>query len=103
MDSSSLLTSLMTSFGVFVGLMLLHARLSRKPGNLVVYHPNRLRKGLDPFGDNRSAFAWIKDASSTSEAEMISMSGVDTAVYFVFLSTGSLLDYSSYCQSVLEY
>lgn len=68
--------------------MLLFAWLSRKPGNDVVYYPNRILKGLDlPESRTRNPFAWIKEALSSTENDIISVSGVDTAVYFVFLGT----------------
>lgn len=93
MDFSSFLTSLATSFLIFVLLMFLFAWLSRKPGNAVIYYPNRILKNMSPWEGNgsgsltRNPFAWIKEAFSSSEADIIAMSGVDTAVYFVFLST----------------
>ena len=90
MDLSSFLTSLGTSFLIFVILMLLFAWLSKKPGNAVVYYPNRILKGLDPWeggSKTRNPFAWIKEALTSTEQEVIALSGVDTAVYFVFLST----------------
>lgn len=111
MDLSSFLTSLGTSFLIFVILMLLFAWLSKKPGNAVVYYPNRILKGLDPWeggSKTRNPFAWIKEALTSTEQEVIALSGVDTAVYFVFLSTGLsltcydfffflLLDCSCFC------
>ncbi|PRQ29543.1 putative calcium-dependent channel, 7TM region phosphate [Rosa chinensis] len=90
MDLSSFLTSLGTSFAIFVILMFLFAWLSGKPGNAVVYYPNRILKGLDPWeggSKTRNPFAWIKEALTSTEQEVIAISGVDTAVYFVFLST----------------
>ncbi|KAK3432734.1 hypothetical protein EUGRSUZ_D00260 [Eucalyptus grandis] len=91
MDFSSYLTSLITAFVIFVVLMVLFAWLSVRPGNKVVYYPNRLLRGVDPFdGGNHSSrnpFAWIREALSSSEQDVIAVSGVDTAVYFVFLST----------------
>ena len=90
MDFSSL-TSLGTSFLIFVVLMLLFSWLSSKPGNAVIYYPNRILKGLDPFGGGsrtRNPFSWIREAMSSTEQDVISISGYDTAVYFVFLSTG---------------
>ncbi|EXB24359.1 Uncharacterized membrane protein [Morus notabilis] len=85
MDSSSFLTSLATSFVIFIVLVLLYIWLSKKPGNAVVYYPNRILRGLDPK-DNGSK-SWIHVALSSTEQDVISISGVDTAVYFVFLST----------------
>ncbi|KAK6932142.1 CSC1/OSCA1-like, N-terminal transmembrane domain [Dillenia turbinata] len=90
MDFSSFLTSLATSFIIFVVLMLLFTWLSRKPGNKEIYYPNRILKGLDPWEGGlrtRNPCAWIKEALTSSEQDVISMSGVDTAVYFVYLST----------------
>lgn len=71
--------------------MIVFALLSSRPGNNVVYYPNRILKGMDPFETGfktRNPFSWIKEAVSSSEQDVIAMSGVDTAVYFVFLSTG---------------
>ncbi|XP_010245168.1 PREDICTED: CSC1-like protein ERD4 [Nelumbo nucifera] len=89
MDLNSFLTSLGTSFIIFVVLMLLFSWLSSKPSNNVVYYPNRILKGLEPCEGPRSRnpFTWIREAVTSTEADVISMSGVDTAVYFVFLST----------------
>ncbi|OVA11578.1 protein of unknown function DUF221 [Macleaya cordata] len=89
MDFSSFLTSLATSFIIFVVLMLLFTWLSKKPSNNVIYYPNRILKGLDPIEGprTRSPFTWIKECLSSTEEDIIAMSGVDTAVYFVFLST----------------
>ncbi|XP_043688546.1 CSC1-like protein ERD4 [Telopea speciosissima] len=89
MDFTSFLTSLTTSFLIFVVLMLVFAWLSRKPGNAVIYYPNRILKGLDPLegSGSRSPFAWIREALNSTEADVISLSGVDTAVYFVFLTS----------------
>lgn len=87
MEFSSFLTSLGTSFVIFVILMCLFAWLSTKPQNEVVYYPNRILKGLDLGSRTRSPFSWIKEALSSTEDDIVSVSGVDTAVYFVFLST----------------
>ncbi|GMP71762.1 hypothetical protein CsSME_00030049 [Camellia sinensis var. sinensis] len=93
MDFSSFLTSLGTSCVIFVVLVLLFVWLSRKPGNAVVYYPNRILKGMDPF-ISRNPFAWIREALSSTEQDIINMSGVDSAVHFVFLTTGLSLSLS---------
>ncbi|KAK8641971.1 hypothetical protein V6N13_011337 [Hibiscus sabdariffa] len=70
--------------------MVLFAWLSTRQGNTVVYYPNRIVKGLDPWeggSKTRNPIAWIREAVSSTEQDVINMSGVDTAVYFVFLST----------------
>ncbi|XP_042005418.1 CSC1-like protein ERD4 [Salvia splendens] len=90
MDFSSFLTSLGTSFVIFLVLMFLFAWLSRRPSNHVIYYPNRIMRGMDPYEGirlTRNPFTWIKEAVSSTEADVIKHSGVDAAVYFVFLST----------------
>ncbi|KNA19423.1 hypothetical protein SOVF_061740 [Spinacia oleracea] len=87
MDFISFLTSLVTSLIIFVVLMLCFAWLSRKPENHEIYYPNRILKGLDTSSRTRNPISWIKEAISSKENDIISVSGVDTAVYFVFLST----------------
>ncbi|KAJ0980475.1 hypothetical protein J5N97_008730 [Dioscorea zingiberensis] len=88
MEFASFLTSLGTSFVIFVVLMLLFTWLSRKPGNEVVYYPNRILRGLDPWEGRRrtrNPLAWIREAVGASEADVIVAGGVDAAVYLVFL------------------
>lgn len=91
MDFSSFITSLATSLIIFVILMIIFAWLCTRPGNAVIYFPNRILKGMDPWEGSRSKtrnpFAWIREAFSSSESDVIALSGVDSAVYFVFLST----------------
>jgi len=56
----------------------------------VVYYPNMILKGLDPFESgkrSRNPVSWIREAFSSTEADVIRLSGVDSAVYFVFLTT----------------
>ncbi|KHG16289.1 putative membrane C2G11.09 [Gossypium arboreum] len=70
--------------------MLLFTWLSAKRGNAVVYYPNRILKGLEPWEGGlktRNPLAWIREALSSTEQDIINMSGIDTAVYFVFLGT----------------
>ncbi|KAK1279497.1 hypothetical protein QJS04_geneDACA017710 [Acorus gramineus] len=91
MDISSFLTSLGTSFLIFLVLMMIFAWLQRKPSNEVVYYPNRILRGLDPWegraGRTRNPFAWIREALGTNEEDLVTAAGVDAAVYFVFLSS----------------
>ncbi|KAF5944035.1 hypothetical protein HYC85_018112 [Camellia sinensis] len=90
MDFSSFLISLGTSFVIFLVLILLFTFLSRKVGNKEVYYPNRIMRGMDPWEGGcrtRNPFAWIREAFSSTEQDVIAMSGVDSAVYFVFLTT----------------
>ncbi|CAL5207649.1 unnamed protein product [Lathyrus oleraceus] len=90
MDFFSFITSLGTSFLVFLVLMILFYLLQSTLGNNVVYYPNQIIKGLDPFEigyKSRNPFSWIIEAHSSSEQDVIDISGVDATVYFVFLST----------------
>lgn len=90
MEFESFLVSLGTSAVIFVVLMFLFTWLSRRPGNVPVYYPNRILKGMDPWEGSsltRNPFAWIREAFTSTEQDVVKLSGVDTAVYFVFLST----------------
>ncbi|KAJ4758943.1 ERD (early-responsive to dehydration stress) family protein [Rhynchospora pubera] len=90
MDLTSFITSFTTSFVIFIVLVLLFTWLSRKPGNSVVYYPNPISRGLDPFENRKRSMnpvGWIREAFVASEADVIAASGVDAAVYLVFLST----------------
>ncbi|KAG0497199.1 hypothetical protein HPP92_001890 [Vanilla planifolia] len=90
MEFSSFLTSLGTSFVIFLVLMLLFTWLSRRPGNLVVYFPGRILRGVeseDCRRRSRSPLAWIREAISASEVDIIDAAGVDTAIYLLFLSS----------------
>nr|CAD1819626.1 unnamed protein product [Ananas comosus var. bracteatus] len=91
MDLSSFLTSLATSFVIFVVLMLVFVWLSRKPENAVVYYPNPILRGSDPWDGarrrTRSPVGWIAEAFSASEADVVAAGGVDAVVYLIFLAT----------------
>uniref|UniRef100_A0A1J3DXP4 CSC1-like protein ERD4 n=1 Tax=Noccaea caerulescens TaxID=107243 RepID=A0A1J3DXP4_NOCCA len=90
MEFGAFLLSLGTSALIFVVLMLLFTWLSRRSGNVSIYYPNRILKGMDPWEGSsltRNPFAWVREAFTSSEQDVVNLSGVDTAVYFVFLST----------------
>ncbi|CAN7093700.1 CSC1-like protein ERD4 [Brassica rapa] len=90
MEFEAFLLSLGTSAFIFLVLMFLFTWLSRRPGNVSIYYPNRILKGMDPWEGSsltRNPFAWIREALTSSEQDVVNLSGVDTAVYFVFLST----------------
>jgi predicted PurR-regulated permease PerM len=93
MDFASFITSVVTSFVIFVVLVLVFTWLSRRPGNAPVYYPSVLLRGLDPWEGRRrgtrSPVGWIQDAISASETDVIAAGGVDAAVYLVFLSSGT--------------
>ncbi|CAA7062349.1 unnamed protein product [Microthlaspi erraticum] len=90
MEFGAFLLSLGTSAVIFVVLMLLFTWLSRRSGNVSIYYPNRILKGMEPWEGGsltRNPFAWVREAFTSSEQDVVNLSGVDTAVYFVFLST----------------
>lgn len=90
MDFGSFLTSLVTSFVIFIVLMLLFTWLSRRPGNEVIYYPSRILRGLDPWEGRRrtrNPLDWIREAFMASEADIVATAGVDSAVYLIFLSS----------------
>lgn len=86
MDFGSFLLSVVTWFAIFVILLLLFTWLSRNPGNKVVYFSNRILSGSDPY-PTRNPFQWIQEAFGSNEKDVNAASGVDSAVYLVFLST----------------
>ncbi|KAL5198421.1 hypothetical protein ABZP36_001933 [Zizania latifolia] len=91
MDLASFVTSLLTSFVIFVVLVLVFTWLSRRPGNAPVYYPSLLLRGLDPWEGRRrgtrSPVGWIRQALSASETDVVATGGVDAAVYLIFLSS----------------
>jgi calcium permeable stress-gated cation channel len=94
MDLALFITSVLTSFVIFVALVLLFTWLSCRPGNAPVYYPNLLLRGLDPWAGHgrgtRSPGGWLREAISASEPDVVAAGGVDAAVYLVFLSSGTV-------------
>ncbi|GLJ44443.1 hypothetical protein SUGI_0932320 [Cryptomeria japonica] len=90
MDFSALVTSVGTSFLIFVVLLLLYVWLASKQGNQVVYYPNRLLKGKGKDGyvsKTVNPFTWMAEAWRASEDEIIAAAGLDAAVYLTFVGT----------------
>ncbi|KAH9308363.1 hypothetical protein KI387_036274, partial [Taxus chinensis] len=94
MDFTSLLTTVGTSFVVFVVLFLLFSCLSTRPGNFVIYYPAKILrakgqgKGKDDFVPRSgSPFAWLVEAWRASEDDIIAAAGLDAAVYLIFIAT----------------
>ncbi|AQK99377.1 hypothetical protein ZEAMMB73_Zm00001d012357 [Zea mays] len=99
MDLVLFIASVLTSFVIFVALVLLFTWLSRRLGNAPVYYPNLLLRGLDPWAGHgrgkRSPMGWLRDAISASEPDVVAAGGVDATFYLVFLSSVlSILVYS---------
>jgi calcium permeable stress-gated cation channel len=94
MDLVLFIASVLTSFVIFVALVLLFTWLSRRLGNAPVYYPNLLLRGLDPWAGHgrgkRSPMGWLRDAISASEPDVVAAGGVDATFYLVFLSSGTV-------------
>uniref|UniRef100_A0A0D6QTR2 CSC1/OSCA1-like 7TM region domain-containing protein n=1 Tax=Araucaria cunninghamii TaxID=56994 RepID=A0A0D6QTR2_ARACU len=107
MDLSSLFTSLGTSFIIFCVLVLVYTWLSSRPGNSVIYYPNRILRGLNPWDGSKaqtwSPFGWIIEAWQAKEDDIISIAGLDAAVYLRFIATALaiLVSASALCLPLL--
>lgn len=102
MDTSGFLTSLVTSLLIFLVLLVLHAWLSRKPGNAVVYYPSKILKNI-PLPAHHGLFSWISEAWSATEDQILLHAGLDATVYMIFLSSALwiCLYTAFYCVPVL--
>eukprot|EP00252_Welwitschia_mirabilis_P010620 TRINITY_DN239_c0_g1_i1.p1 TRINITY_DN239_c0_g1~~TRINITY_DN239_c0_g1_i1.p1 ORF type:complete len:737 (+),score=104.08 TRINITY_DN239_c0_g1_i1:109-2319(+) len=89
MDLLSLLTSLGTSFLIFVLLVTVYSILSRVQRNRVIYFPNKILKGHDDWKASKvpNPLSWIAEAWNATEADLISMAGLDATVYVIFVTT----------------
>ena len=88
MDNSGFITSLATSFLIFIALLALHTLLSRRPGNAQVYYPRKKAKNISPlYGPG--IFSWLREAWSVSEEDFIKEAGLDAAIYMKFLASGT--------------
>lgn len=90
-SQASFITSLITSFVVFVILMLLYAILSRRPGNAVIYYPLRILRGEDGtvVAKRRKPFSWAIDAFKAKEDDIVAAAGLDAAVYLHLFTAGN--------------
>jgi hypothetical protein len=90
--TSAFVTSLLTSFAIFCGLVAAFTFLSKWRGNFNIYYPARILAGIGPPGSakRRNPFTWAKEAFMTSEEELIHVAGLDAATYLKFFSTGAL-------------
>ena len=90
METSGFVTSLATSFLIFVVLLILHSIFSRDPANDVIYYPAKKIKNV-PNYKQPGLFGWLREAWSVSEDEIIKQAGLDAAIYMKFLASGSLI------------
>ena len=88
MDTAGFVTSLLTSFVVFLLLLALHAILSRVPSNSVIYYPRKILNNIELPSRSSGPLAWIKEAYFTTEDAIISHAGLDATIYMIFLSSG---------------
>ncbi|KAK6940327.1 CSC1/OSCA1-like, N-terminal transmembrane domain [Dillenia turbinata] len=91
MNLAALLTSAGINIGLCVLLLLLYSILRKQPSNVNIYFGRRLaqvqsKKG-DPFSLDRlfPSPSWILKAWETSEAEILSASGLDAVVFLRML------------------
>jgi hypothetical protein len=87
--TSAFITSLVTSFLVFLVLFVVYLFLSRKPGNFHVYYPIRALHGEGPFGSKRGRFQWAIDAFKATDEELVAVAGLDATVYVHLFTTGN--------------
>ncbi|KAL3675248.1 hypothetical protein R1sor_025196 [Riccia sorocarpa] len=89
-STSGFITSLGTSFLIFVLLILIFSFLSRRKSNLPIYYPALLLKGKAPPEPEsigcgiRTPWAWMKEAWHATGEELVEIAGLDAAVYVYF-------------------
>lgn len=57
----------------------------------MIYFPSRILKEMNKPTGSRNPFAWIVEASQATEDEIISMAGLDAAVYLTFITTALMI------------
>ncbi|KAK6938010.1 CSC1/OSCA1-like, 7TM region [Dillenia turbinata] len=91
MNLAALLTSAGINIGLCVLLLLLYSILRKQPSNVNVYFGRRLAQVQSKHGDSFSldrlfpSPSWILKAWETSEAEILSVSGLDAVVFLRML------------------
>ena len=88
METSSFVTSLATSFLIFVVLLILHSIFSRDPANDVIYYPAKKIKNV-PNYKQPGLFGWLREAWFATEEDIIKYAGLDAAIYMIFLGSGN--------------
>lgn len=84
--TSAFVTSLLTSFGIFCGLVFAFSILSKWKVNHNIYYSARITAGEGPTAAarTRNPFAWLREAIFTSDEELIRIAGLDSAIYLNF-------------------
>ena len=88
METSVFVTSLATSFLIFVVLVIVHSIFSRIPENEVIYYPAKKIKNVPPYY-KPGIFGWLSKAWFATEEEIIKNAGLDAAIYMTFLGSGN--------------
>ncbi|CAM6086043.1 unnamed protein product [Calypogeia fissa] len=80
---SAFVTSLITSFIVFLILLLIYTFLVRRPGNRFIYYPALILKGKETpeSAKSRAPWTWMVEAYKVSEAELVEIAGLDAVIY----------------------
>lgn len=88
--TSAFVTSLLTSFGIFCGLVLAFSILSKWKINHHIYYSSRILADLgpSPSAGSRNPFTWIKEAVMTPQEELVRIAGLDAAIYLNFFVAG---------------
>ncbi|KAL2607537.1 hypothetical protein R1flu_026110 [Riccia fluitans] len=104
-STSAFITSLVTSFLIFVVLVMIFAFLSRRKGNIPIYYPAILLKGRSPPDPNvvRTPWTWIKEAWEATEDEVVEIAGLDAAIYINLFTTALKIIFwtSCFCLPIL--
>jgi hypothetical protein len=95
--TSAFVTSLLTSFAIFCGLVVAFLILSKWKINRNIYYSSRMLADIGPPASHkqRNPFAWIKEAILTPEAELVRIAGLDAAIYVNFFAAGEFTSSSS--------
>lgn len=102
MNTSAFITSLLTSFVVFLVLLGVFLILSRRPGNFYVYFPHRAIAGEGPPTRKRGMFTWIVEACRATDEELVATAGLDATAYVYLFTTGMLIPKPCLFEEYLE-
>ena len=87
METSGFVTSLTTSFLIFVVLVIVHSIFSRIRINEVIYYPAKRIKNVPPYY-KPGLLGWLREAWFATEEDIIQNAGLDAAIYMTFLGSG---------------
>lgn len=95
--TSAFVTSLLTSFGIFCGLVFAFSILSKWKVNHNIYYSARITAGEGPTAAarTRNPFAWLREAIFTSDEELIRIAGLDSAIYLNFFVCSEFLKHAT--------